>query len=126
MLQDAYLLPRIDESLHAVVCSQYFSTLDLPSGYWQAPLGAYAKEKFTFATCSGLWKWKVLPFGLTLVSATLQRLMEQVSYGLHWKTLLLYLDDVIVISPDFGSHLQRLDEVFRSLQDAGLKQKPTK
>jgi len=25
--------------------------------------------------------------------------MEQVLSGLHWKTLLIYLDDVIVISP---------------------------
>ena len=52
--------------------------------------------------------------------------MEQVLHGLHWKTLLLYLDDVIVISPDFESHLQRLQDVFDRLQDAGLKLKPSK
>ena len=50
--------------------------------------------------------------------------MEQVIHELHWKTLLLYLDNVIVISPDFDSHLQRLEEVFGRLQDAGLKLKP--
>ena len=33
---------------------------------------------------------------------------------------------MIVISPDFDSHLQRLEEVFRRLLDAGLKLKPTK
>ena len=49
--------------------------------------------------------------------------MEQVIHELHWKTLLLYLDNVIVISPDFDSHLQRLEEVFSRLQDAGLKLK---
>ena len=47
-------------------------------------------------------------------------------HGLHWKTLLLYLDDVTVILPDFSSHLQRLEDVFVWLQDAGLKLKPTK
>ena len=125
-LQDAYPLPRIDESLDALAGSRYFSTLDLTSGYWQVPLDADAQEKSTFATRSGLWKWKVLPFGLTSAPATFQRLMEQVLHGLHWKTLLLYLDDVIVISPDFDSHLQRLEEVFSRLQDAGLKLKPTK
>ena len=52
--------------------------------------------------------------------------MEQVLHGLHWKTLLLYLDDVIVISPDFESHLQRLQDVFDRLQDASLKLKPSK
>jgi len=37
--------------------------------------------------------------------------MEQVVSGLHWKTLLIYLDDVIVISPDFTAHVSRLREV---------------
>lgn len=33
-LQDAYSLPRIDKSLDALSSSQYFSTLNLLSGYW--------------------------------------------------------------------------------------------
>ena len=52
--------------------------------------------------------------------------MEQVLHKLHWKTLLLYLDDVIVISPDFTSHLQILEDVLERLQDARLKLKLTK
>ena len=51
--------------------------------------------------------------------------MEQVLHGLHGKTLDFYLDDVIVISPDFTSHLHKLEDVFE-LQDARLKVKPTK
>ena len=91
MLQDAYPLPRIDENLDALAGSKYFSTLDLTGG-WQVPLDADAQEKSAFTNCSGLWKWKVLPFRLTSAPATIQRLMEQVLHGLHWKTLLLYLD----------------------------------
>ena len=52
--------------------------------------------------------------------------MEQVLRGLHWKTALLYLDDVIVIAPDFRTHLDRLAEVLQRLQQAGLKLKPKK
>jgi len=52
--------------------------------------------------------------------------MEQVLSGLHWKTLLIYLDDVIVISPDFTIHVSRLREVFDCLRAAGLKLKPSK
>ena len=123
---DAYPLPRIDESLDALSGSRYFSTLDLVSGYWQVPLTEDAKEKSTFTTRNGLWRWKVLPFGLTSAPATFQRLMEKVLQGLHWKTLLLYLDDVIVIAPDFESHLERLEEVFKRLRGANLKLKPSK
>ena len=125
-IQDAYPLPRIDESLDALSGSRYFSTLDLLSGYWQVPLSESAQEKSAFITRDGLWKWKVLPFGLTSAPATFQRLMEQVLSGLHWKTLLLYLDDIVVIAPDFQTHLHRLEEVFRRLRKANLKLKPTK
>ena len=47
--------------------------------------------------------------------------MERVLHGLHWKSLLLYLDDIIVIAPDFETHLTQLEEVLNWLQKAGLK-----
>jgi len=52
--------------------------------------------------------------------------MEQVLSRLHWKTLLIYLDDAIVISSDFTTHVSRLREVFDCLRAAGLKLKPSK
>ena len=124
--KDAYPLPRIDDSLDALTGSAYFSTLDLLSGYWQVPLDADAQEKAAFVTRGGLWTWKVLPFGLTSAPATFERLMEQVLKGLQWKTLLLYLDDVIVYSPDIDTHLDRLAEVLDRFRAAGLKLKPAK
>ena len=90
------------------------------------PLNPDAQEKSAFITRSGLWKWKVLLFGLTSALATFQRLMEQVVKGLLWKTLLLYLDNIIVIAPDFETHLDRLGEVPGRLRGAGLKLKPAK
>jgi len=125
-IQDDYPLPQIDESLDALAGSKYFSTLDLLSGYWQAPLSPDAQEKAAFITKDGLWKWKVLPFGLTSAPATFQRFMEQVFIRLHWKTLLVYLDDIIIISPDFPTHVSRLREVLERLRCASLKLKLSK
>jgi len=125
-IQDAYPLPWIDESLDALAGSKYISTLDLLSGYWQVPLTPDAQEKAAFITRDGLWKWKVLPFGLTSAPAAFQRLMEQVLSGLHWKTLLVYLDDVTVISPDFLTNVSRLREVFERLRGVCLKLKPSR
>ena len=69
---------RIDESLDALAGSRYFSTLDLTSGYWQVPLDSEAQERSAFVTRGGLWKWKVLPFGLTSAPAMFQRMMEKI------------------------------------------------
>ena len=38
----------------------------------------------------------------------------------------MYLDDIIVMAPDFRSHLSRLREVLDRLRGAGLKLKPSK
>jgi len=71
-IQDTYPLPRIDESLNALAGNKFSSTLDLLSGYWQVPLSPEAQDKAAFITRDGLWKWKVLPFGLTSAPATFQ------------------------------------------------------
>ena len=68
----------------------------------------------------------MLPFGLTAAPATFQRLMERVLHGLHWKSLLLYLDDVIVVGKTFTEHYDHLEEVLTPFRGAGLKLKPSK
>ena len=52
--------------------------------------------------------------------------MEEVLAGLHWTSCLVYLDDIIVFSQTIEDHLDKLQEVFSRIRDAGLKIKPTK
>jgi len=47
-IQNAYPLPKIDESLDALASSKFFSMLDLLSGYWQVPLSPDAQDKAAF------------------------------------------------------------------------------
>jgi len=48
--KDAYPLPRIDATLESLSGCQYFTTLDLASGYWQVELEEGDKEKTAFST----------------------------------------------------------------------------
>lgn len=41
--------------------------------------------------------------------------MERVLQGLLWKRLLLYVDDIVIAS-DFTTHMNRLEEVLKRLQ----------
>ena len=126
-IKDSYPLPRIDDSLDALGGSMWFSTLDLASGFWQVEMDPKDQEKTAFSMAGGgLYEYKVMPFGLANSPATFERLMEQVLMGLHWQTCLVYLDDIIVFSETFETHLARLEEVIDRIGDAGLKLSPKK
>ena len=81
--RDAYPLPRIDMTLDALHGSQWFSTWDLISGYWQVELEEADKEKTAFCKTEGLFQFKVMPFGLGNAPASFQRLMDLVLTGLQ-------------------------------------------
>ncbi len=62
--KDAYPLPRINDTLDALIGSQYFSTLDLYSGYWQVKMDSADTDKTPFITQQGLFRFTVMLFGL--------------------------------------------------------------
>ena len=125
-VKDSYPLPRIDESIDALNGAKYFCTLDLASGYWQVPLDDDAKPKSAFVVPGGLYQFEVMPFGLCNAPSTFERLMETALVGLHWKILLVYLDDVIVFGSSVDEVVGRLKIVLDRLRDADLKLKPKK
>lgn len=125
-VKDSHPLPRIDDTLDRLSGSRVFSTFDLTSGYWQIPMTPSDKEKTAFSTGAGLYQFRMLPMGICNAPPSFQRLMELVLQGLHWSVCLIYLDDIIVYSPDFHQHLLHLREVFLRFRSAGLKLKPTK
>jgi hypothetical protein len=119
--RDVYPLPRIDEILDTLKGAKWFSTLDLASGYWQVEMKPEDREKTAFITKYGLFEFNVMPFGLTNASATFQRVMDKIFADLKNKFILVYLDDITIYSKTFEEHLEHLKEVFKRLQNAGLK-----
>ena len=120
-VKDAHPIPRIDDLLDALHGARWLSTLDLKSGYWQVPIQERDK-KTAFRTNSGqLFEFNHVPFGLCNDPVTFSRLMDRIFAGLHWKTCLFYLDDIIVFAPTWEEHLARLRQVFKRLRHAKLK-----
>ena len=128
-IKDAYPIPRIDESLSKLGDAKFFTTLDLGSAFWQVPLRKQDREKTGFACELGLFQWKRMPFGLCNATATFQRLMAQALTSVTKKygnLIMCYVDDVVIATPTLEDHIERLEEVFSCMKQAGLKCKPSK
>ena len=124
--KDAYPLPHIEDTLQALSGSQWFSTIDLLSGYWQVGIAENDKEKTAFTTQEGLFEFNVMPFGLCNAPATFQRLMDLTLSGMLWTECLVYLDDVVIFGRTFGDHLKNLESVLKRIHGVNLKVKPSK
>ena len=126
-IKDAYLLPHIDETLDSLQWFQWFSSLNLKSGYWQVKMDEESKPLTAFTVGPlGFYECKRISFGLTNDPATFQRLMETClrDLNLHW--CIIYLDDIFIFSKDPACHLERLEAVFQKLEEARLSLKLTK
>jgi predicted aspartyl protease len=119
---DAYPLPRIDDLLENLGKSNWFTTLDLASGYWQVAMEEDDVEKTAFITPFGLYEFLVMPFGLSYAPGTFQRLMNRVLQDYLGTFVSVYLDDVIIHSKgDFELHMDHIQQVFEKIRRANLK-----
>lgn len=124
--KDVYPLPRVDDVLDALGKADFFSVLDLQSGFWQIPLHPDDREKTAFSTSRGHYEFLVMPFGLCNAPSTFQRAMDQLTRDLR-ESCLPYMDDVITFSSrSFDLHLQHLESLFKKLQAAPMVAKPNK
>lgn len=113
---DKYPLPRLDDLLHSAKRTKYMTTLDLKSGYHQVAVRPSDKDKTTFITPFGTFRYNRMPFGLKNAPATFQRLIDRYRSGLQDIVILAYLDDIIILSPTYENHLKDLQRVFDRLR----------
>ena len=110
----------MDDALDRLGDAQYFSTIDLASGYWQVKMDPASQEKAAFVTPDDLFEFQRMPFGLCNAPATFQRLMDRVLGSLKWTHCLVYLDVILVFGRTLEEHNARLAAVLERLQKAGL------
>ena len=116
-IKDAYSLSRIDETLNCLNGAEWFSSLNLKSGYWQVEMEEDSKA-FTAFTVEllGFYKCECMCFGLPNAPATFQWLMQHCLGNLHLQYCIIYLDDFIVFPKTLKEHLLRLRTMFQKLK----------
>ena len=124
---DRYPLPVLKDLLMSLgKGNKMFSSLDLLSGYWQVPMAPESREVTAFSTPQGHYEWLRMPFGLKSAPITFQRMINTLFADLLGKHVYAFLDDIIISSENWESHIKTLEEVLLRLKEAGLKAKLTK
>ena len=113
----------MDEGIDFLGDSTSLTTLDCNSGYWPVESAEEDREKTTFASHSGLYRFLRIPLGLKKAPATFQRAVDIIMSRIKWETALVYLNDVIIFSKTVSEHFTRVREVLQLLQDAGVSLK---
>jgi hypothetical protein len=84
------------------------------------------KRPFICPGFIGLFEWVVMTFGMKNVDATYQRAMNLIFHELLGNTMEVYIDDIVVKSAEFSSHIADLRKAFDKMCWYGLKMNPRK
>ncbi|XP_026563420.1 uncharacterized protein K02A2.6-like, partial [Pseudonaja textilis] len=122
--QSAYPVPVVQHLLHSLGGGRVFAKLDLAQAYQQLPVDEETAEAQTIVTHRGAFRCKRLQFGVSVAPGVFQSLMERLLRGI--KGVVPYFDDVLVAGADQKQLEDRLREVLRRFQNAGLKVKREK
>lgn len=125
-VQNQHPIPRVQDALDSLGGSQWFSLLDQSKAYHQGFVKEESRKYTSFVTPWGQYEWNRIPFGLTDAPGIFQAYINEALEGLRGKCCLPYLDDILVYSNSFESHLNDLKCVLTRIKEKGSKLKPSK
>lgn len=122
ILKERYPLPLIDDQFDSLQGARIFSTLDLRNGFFHVPVNEKSRKFTAFVVPGGHYEFKKMPFGLCNSPSVFQRFINAVFKELTAsKTVLIYMDDLILSSDDIASGLEKLRLVLKTASEFGLE-----
>lgn len=119
-VKNRYPLPLIHDMLDVIQGSKVFTKIDLRGAYNLVRIKPGDEWKTAFRTKFGLFEYLVMPFGLTNAPAVFQTMMNTIFSDFMDVFMVVYLDDILVFSPDPEQHVKHVSQVLERLQEHKL------
>ncbi|XP_062541355.1 LOW QUALITY PROTEIN: uncharacterized protein K02A2.6-like [Armigeres subalbatus] len=113
-----YPLPVPDDIFTKLNGCKFFSIIDLSDAYLQVEVDDDSKELLTINTHRGLYRFNRLAPGVKSAPGAFQQLMNGMIADLQGVES--FLDDIIVFSKTEMEHHQRLEALFKRLEEYGF------
>lgn len=122
-IDDLHPLSDANEVLSQAAGAAYITKIDLSSAFYQVPLQKDCRHYTAFQCHLGLFEFKFSPMGLKNSPRTLDRLVRRLvrAAGRHdCSNASSFLDDVIISSKSWPSHIAHTRAILTQLRDANL------
>ncbi|GJT16986.1 putative reverse transcriptase domain-containing protein [Tanacetum coccineum] len=125
-VKNRYPLPRIDDLFDQLQGSRVYSKIDLRFGYHQLRVREKYIIKTVFRTRYGHYEFQVISFGLTNAPAVFMDLMNRVYKPYLDKSVIVFIDDILIYSKNKKEHEEHLKLILRLLKKEELYAKFSK
>ncbi|XDV14335.1 hypothetical protein PO909_014606 [Leuciscus waleckii] len=110
-VKNRYPLPLMSSAFEIVQGAQYFTKFDIRNAYHLVRMKEVDEWKTAFNTPLGHFEYRVLPFGLVNAPAVFQALVNDVLRDMLNLFVFVYLDDILIFSPNLQVHVQHVRQV---------------
>ena len=124
--KDPYPLLSIDRLIDSASGFRTLGFMDAYSGYNQIRMDPLDASKTTFMTNNKNYHYEVMSFGLRNAGATFQRSMDTMFAAQIRRNLEVYIDDLVVKTPEHAAHTTDLDEIFQQVRKFNMRLNPAK
>lgn len=126
-VSELFPMPRIEEMKDHFLGANWFTTVDIASGFYHIEVEEADKPKTAFSTVSGHFEWNRMPFGLKNAPVIFQRVIANLLQKHSLSTFALnYIDDIVVFSRTYDEHLEHLSRLFAMLKAEDIRLKLSK
>ncbi|POV94569.1 hypothetical protein PSHT_16136 [Puccinia striiformis] len=119
---DRYPIPKISETLNNLARAKFITSMDVLKGFHQNVIARDSRQFLRIILHKGIYEYLRMPFGIKNAPSHFQRMMDiEFRRELDEKWVIIYIDDIIIMSSDWDEHLSRIKRILTIVINMNMK-----